>query len=135
MKKLADLVCYVAIGENEYQNTSIWSHINYMEMDECKTTEFTLNTFNEAYAAIANDRIRNAEIGATLFGKPTIEISRKDFIDKFVMNERTFKPISVKWEWQEVERNYTIKDLANLLPAEQFCEWLKDRGITVVGSH
>jgi hypothetical protein len=30
---------------------------------------------------------------------------------------------------------YTMKDLADLLPADQFCEWLKDHGITMVGSH
>lgn len=136
MKKLVNLRCYAAIGKDEYQDTSIWNHIRYVEVSECNTTEYTLETFEEAFAAVADHCIRNAETSTTLFGnKPTIEITWGDlYRNKSVMSAKTFKPVRVKWEWQEVTRAYTMKDLADLLPAEQFCEWLKDRGITMVGS-
>lgn len=136
MKKLVNLRCYAAIGKDEYCDTSIWNHIRYVEVGECNTTEYTLETFEEAFAAVRDHRIRNAETGCTLFrNRPTIEIGWGDlYRNKSEMTEKTFKPIRVKWEWEEVTRVYTMKDLADLLPAEQFCDWLKDRGITMVGS-
>lgn len=136
MKKLVNLRCYVAIGKDEYRDTSIWPYIRYVEVSESYTIEYTLETFEVAVAAVADHCIRNAETCTTLFGnKPTIEISWGDlYRNKSVMSAKTFKPIRVKWECQDVTIVYTMKDLANLLPAEQFCEWLKDRGITMVGS-
>lgn len=136
MKKLVNLRNFVAIGNDEYCDTSIWNHIRYVEVSETNSTEYTLETWEEAFAAVADNRIRNAETSCTLFrNRPTIEIGWGDiYRNKSVMSEKTFKPIRVKWEWQEVTRMYTMKDLADLLPADQFCEWLKDRGITMVGS-
>lgn len=136
MKKLVNLRCYVAIGNDDYCDTSVWNHIRYVEVSECNTTEYTLESFEEAFAAVADNHIRNAETSTTLFrNQPTIEIGWGDFYrNKSVMTKKTFKPIHVKWEWQEVKRMYTMKDLADLIPADQFCEWLKDRGITMVST-
>lgn len=135
MKKLVNLRCYVAIGNDDFADTSIWNHIRYVEVED-NTTEYTLNTWEEAYNAVADNRIRNAETGTTFFGNhPTIEIGWGSIHrDKSVMTAKRFKPIHVKWEWLEVNRVYTMKDLADLLPAKQFCDWLKDQGITMVGS-
>ena len=136
MKKLVNLRCYAAVGKNDLCDTSIWNHIRYVEVAETNSTEFTLETFEEAFAAVRDNRIRNAETGCTLFrNRPTIEIGWGDFRSKSEMTEKTFKPVRVKWEWEEVTRMYTMKDLADLLPAEQFCEWLKDHGITMVAPH
>lgn len=134
MKKLVNLRCYVAIGTDDYADTSIWNHIRYIEDEE--PTEYTLETWKEAYEAIKTNHVRNAEVGLTFFGKrDTIEIGWGSLYDhKSVMTEKNFIPIHVKWVWEEVGKNYTIKDLANLLPANQFCDWLKDQGITQVGS-
>lgn len=135
-KKLVNLRCYAAIGKDDYCDTSIWNHIRYVEVGECDTHEYTLETFEEAFAAVADNRVRNAETSTTFFGnKPTIEIGWGDiYRGKSVMSAKTFKPLHIKWQWEEVKRVYTMKDLADLLPAEQFCEWLKDQGITMVGS-
>lgn len=134
MKKLIDLRCYVAIGKNNYVDTSNWNHIQYIEVNESKT-ECVLKTWEEAYEAVKNNRIRNATIGLTFFRKrETIELYLGDSFSNFVMTKKTFVPIHVKWEWQEVDENYTIKNLANLLPANQFCEWLKNKGITQIDS-
>ena len=134
MKKLVNLRCYVAIGTDDYADTSIWNHIRYIE-DE-SVTEYTLETWEEAYEAVKNKHIRNAEVGLTLFrNRDTIEITWGDlYRSKSVMTEKKFIPIHVKWQWEEVTRAYSIKDLADLLPAKQFCEWLKDQGITQIGS-
>lgn len=136
MKKLVNLRCYVAIGNKDYCDTSIWNHIRYVEVSDTSSTESTLHTWEEAFAAVANNEIRGAETGYTLFrNRPTIEIHWGDWGKCTTeMTEKTFKPIHVKWVWEEVEKMYTMKNLADLLPADQFCEWLKDRGITMVGS-
>ena len=134
MKKLVDLRCYVAIGESDYVDTSNWNHLQYIEVKESKK-EYILTTWEEIYEAVKNNCIRNAEIGLTFFRKrETIEIYLGDSFSKFIMTKKTSIPIHVKWEWQEVDENYTIKNLANLLPADQFCEWLKDKGITQISS-
>jgi hypothetical protein len=134
MKKIVNLRCYVAIGTDDYADTSIWNHIRYIEVEE--PTEYTLETWKEAYEAIKTNHVRNAEVGLTMFGKrDTIEIGWGDLYQhKSVMTEKKFIPIHVKWVWEDVTRNYSIKDLADLLPAKQFCEWLKDQGITQIGS-
>ena len=134
MKKLVNLRCYVAIGTDDYADTSFWNHIQYIEEEE--PTEYTLETWKEAYEAIKTNHVRNAEVGLTMFGKrDTIEIGWGDLYQhKSVMTEKKFIPIHVKWVWEDVTRNYSIKDLADLLPAKQFCEWLKDQGITQIGS-
>lgn len=136
MKKLANLRCYVAIGKGKYQDTSFWNNIRYEEADECDTVEYTLNTWKEAYEAVESNRIRNASAYRTLFGnKPAIEFSWNSLErSRTTLTEKSFKPVHVKWVWEEVSELYTIQDLANLLPANQFCEWLKDRGITMIGS-
>ena len=137
MKKLVNLRCYAAVGKNDLCDTSIWNHIRYVEVAETNSTEYTLDTFEEAFAAVADNHIRNAETSCTLFfSRPTIEMKWGDiYKPTTVLTAKTFKPIRVKWVWEEVTRRYTMKDLADLLPADQFCEWLKDHGITMVGSH
>jgi hypothetical protein len=100
------------------------------------STEYYYGTFSEAHEAIENNMIRNAETGSTLFrNRPTIEIHWGDIMrNNTELTEKTFEPIHVKWTKEEVTRLYTMKDLIDLLPADQFCEWLKDRGITQIGS-
>lgn len=137
MKKLIDLRCSVAIGNEDFCDTSIWSHIRYIEMDGASSsTEYIYNTFAEAHEAVERNMIRNASTGFTLFrSRPTIDIHWGDiYRNNTELTEKTFEPIRVKWEKMEVTRWYTMKDLVDLLPADQFCEWLKDQGITQIGS-
>jgi hypothetical protein len=89
MKKLVNLRCYAAIGNDDYCDTSIWNHIRYVEVADTNSTEFTLETFEEAFAAVRDNRIRNAETGCTLFrNRPTIEIGWGDFRSKSEMTEK-----------------------------------------------
>ena len=131
MKKLVNLRCYVAIGNKDFCDTSIWNYIRYVEVSETNSTEYTLHTFEEAFAAVCDNHIRNAETSSTLFrNRPIIEIGWGDiYKPRTEIREKNFKPIHVKWEWEEVTKAYTMKDLADLLPADQFCDYLKDRGI------
>ena len=137
MKKLMNLRCLVAVGDKKYCDTSIWNYIRYYDMEEVpEVVEFHYNTFEEALTAVEEGMIRGAEIYHTLFSNrpyftiPWGEVYRNDT----EITEKNFKPIHVKWEKVEVNKAFTMKDLAGLLPAEMFCEWLKDHGITQIGN-
>ena len=129
MREIRNYRHYFAIGNGEYEDTSFWNDLRYCEPreDEC----FELNTFAEAVEAIRCGAIRRAEIGRTLFGKkPTIVLHKADLnCECVVLTEKTFKPIRVKYTWEVYNGRTTIDTLSNQLTADDFCEYLKDRGI------
>lgn len=130
MKQLVNVKCYVSIGNDPFfYNTSIFDYISYIEADSNSVTEYELNTFEEALSAVEDGKIRNAVIGTTLFKKrPTIELSLIEKETIKTITEKNFKPLRVKWE-KKIVKSYTIKKLSRELPAEQFCEYLKDHEI------
>ena len=129
MKKVIDFVQYVSFdGGKTFQDTSIWSHLHYAELTEEKVV--VLETFEQAYEYIKADKLRNAEIDTTFFkGRKQIHVSTADLDCRKNFTEKNYKPIIVKTVFEEMT-DISIKKLANLLSAEEFCEWLKDRKIT-----
>lgn len=127
MKQLVNVKCYVSIGNDPFfYNTSIFDNIRYIEVGNNRVVEYELNTFEEALAAVKNKRVKNAVVRTTLFKKkPVIELSLIERETIKTITEKNFKPLKVKWEKKNV-KSYTIKELSNELPAEQFCEYLKD---------
>lgn len=129
MKEVRNYRHYFAIGNGEFEDTSIWNDLRYCEPreDEC----FELNTFAEAVEAIEHGAIHRAEIGYTFFSKkPMIILHKADlYHDRVVLTERTFKPIRVKYTWEVHNRRVTMDTLSDQLSADEFCEYLKDRGI------
>ena len=135
MKKLVDLRCLVAIGKDEYYDTSLRYHIHYVDVKENANVEYTLNTWEEALEAAKNDKVRGLKVERTLFGnRPYLEVYRGDFHKgNASIYKRTFKPIHVRWECEEILPNtFTMKDLVSLLPADEFCEWMEDHKITKI---
>ena len=131
MKKLVDLRCYVSVNGEKYQDTSIWKRLRYI--DRVGESEEIIQDWEEAYKAIEENRVLNAYTGTTFWkGRPTIVIHYGDvYKDDREFSERNFKSLRFKWVSSEVTCHYTIKELADLLPAEQFCEWAIDQGISI----
>lgn len=129
MKEVRNYRHYISVGGKEYEDTSIWNDLRYCEPREDEV--FELNTFAEAIEAIKNGRIHRAEIDHTFFGnKPMIVLRVADlYYDKITMTEKTFKPIRIKYTWEVHNRRVTMDTLSNQLSADEFCEYLKDRGI------
>ena len=129
MKKVVDFVQYVSFdGGKTFQNTSIFNHLQYVEPTENKVV--VLETFKQAYEYIKANELMNAEIGTTFFkGRNQIHISTAKLDYRKSFTEKNYKPIIVKTVFKEVI-NVSIENLAYLLSAEEFCEWLKDRKIT-----
>ena len=131
MKKICDLRCYVAIGKKGYEDTSMWKHLRYCETG---ATEEYVASWGDLYDLVKEHHIRNAELITNLFGKPVVRIGWADIYKrKARITYRNFKGICVKWAAEPVDRLYSIKDLAELLPAEDFCEYLRDNKIKIGG--
>lgn len=131
MKKLVNYRMYVSINGGEWKDTSIWNHIHYMEESKCETWESKELSFNEALELVEEGFIMNAECDRTFFThKPRIQLSIPEsiFEGSSYYTERTLKTLKIKKEY--IPYNGSIKNLATLLTAEKFCEYLKDHGIT-----
>lgn len=131
MKKLVNFRCYVSVNGEEYCDTSYRTRIRYFETTG--ETETIITDWEEAYKAVSEHNILNAETGETLFtNRPTIKIHYGDISrNNREISEKEFKSLKYKWVSSEADSIYTIKELAELLPADQFCEWLKDQGISI----
>ena len=129
MKKICNLRCYVAIGKKDYEDTSMWTHLRYCEPG---ATEEYITSWGDLCDLVEEHNIRNAELTTNLFGNPVVKIGWADiYANKTKITYRNFHPIEVKWAAEPVNKIYSIKDLADLLPAEDFCEYLRDRGMEV----
>lgn len=129
MKKVVDFVQYVSFdGGKTFQDTSIWSHLCYVEPTEEKV--IVLETFEQAYEYIKADKLMNAEIDTTFFrGRKQIHISTAELDCRRSFTEKNYKPIIVKTVLEE-KTDVSIENLSHFLSADEFCEYLKDRNIT-----
>lgn len=133
MKKIYDKRLLVKIdGWKNFEDTSIYKHLKY-EDENVANQEFhyRFETFEEAKAKIEKGLILNAKIATTFFTKqPKLKIGTVD-LDYITMTKRSFKPIEIKIVYEE-KNNISLKALADLLDADGFCEYLRDRNISSV---
>ena len=135
MKKLVDLRCYVSVNGEEYCDTSIWKQWRYVDADAIgNDVEEVICDWSEAYRAVMNHRIRNAYTDCTFWKMtPRFCIKYGDlYRDDAKISKKDFVSLKYKWVAEEVNEVYNIRDLADRLPAEQFCEWVKDQGIQAI---
>ena len=132
MKKIYDKRCLIRVNnEKEFHDTSIFYHLSYLDENETQTTERVFTDFQKAYEYVENDGVMNAETSHTLFrNRPEIRLSTMDDCCASYYTEKNFKSLVVRWEYEEVKP--TIKTLADKLTADEFCEYLTDRGITKI---
>lgn len=131
MKQLIDLRCYVSVNGEDYCDTSIWRRVRYL--DVVGETEEIITDWQTAYETIENNKVLNAYTSTTFWKKhPTIVIHYGDiYRNDSAYSEKEFKSLRYKWVAKPVERIYTFKELADELPADQFCAWVKDQGISI----
>lgn len=134
MKKLFIYQEQVAIGNGEYYDTSIYTHLHYAEPKEKE--EYVIDNFEKAYEIIKENKIFNASVTSTLFrNRPQIQITYGGVDLRCIrMTKKNFKPIKIQKFYTEYKYKVTIQDLIRMLPADEFCEWLKDHDVTQIGS-
>lgn len=132
MKKIIDFRCYVSVNGEPYCDTSIWKQWRYVDIENGDSIEQIIQDWETAYKAIENNLVRNATVNTTWKKKPCIVIHYGDmYRHDATITAQTFDQLKYKWVCEPVEEIYNIKDLADRLPAEQFCEWLKDQGLSI----
>ena len=131
MRRLVDLRCYVAVNGNEYYDTSIHYNLHYVEVFDDEPVEYSYKTFRGAKEAIEDERVLNASIRHTFFrSQPVLYIRTAELAPDIKLTAKNFKSLKIKWVAEVPSKKLTIKDLASLLSAEDFAEWLKDHGIS-----
>ena len=97
-----------------------------------KATEklFYIRDFKELVTKVQNGLICNAEMDETFFKhRPKVVLHTADlFNDSFSVTEKNFAPLEIKIEYLKV-KNISLKTLSEMLPADDFVEYLKDREI------
>ena len=137
MKKVYDRRVLVKVdGWAEFEDTSIFRCLRYQDEDFAKQEYlYRFRTFEDVKAEIEKgDLILDAEVTTTFFTRqPKIKINTVNSLfhcsPAVEMTKKNFKPIEVKIVYIE-EKDISISTLADLLDADTFCEYLKDRNIS-----
>lgn len=134
MKNIYDRRILVKVdGWKEFEDTSIFTHLEY-EDEKFAEQEFLFRfeTFEEAKKEVEEGWILNATSTTTFFrNRPKLTFKTTN-LDLYVsMTEKNFKPIEVKIVFEK-RRNLSLKDISELLDADSFCEYLRDRNISSI---
>lgn len=129
MKKLVNERTLYRVNGGEWRDCSIWNKIRYYEESDCEDWKTRELNFADMQELIEKGFVPNAENDFTFFRKrPMIVLPSNDIeITRYTYTEKDNAVFEVKKQY--LEYNATIKTLAELLPADSFCEYLKDRGI------
>ena len=121
---------YKMEGWKNFVDTSIWKHIKYLVPEEAQTLNFTIKTFDELIDLVEKDLFMNAEISKNFFKKTVIWLNDAGSFSPIEVTAKNFKPIEVRYVYNKMSAS--MKELAEALDSDSFCEYLKDRGITKI---
>lgn len=133
MKQLIDLRCYVSVNGEDYCDTSFRNQYRYVDVDIPAETELIIQEWDMAYKVVAENRVRNACVDVTSIKKrPCISIHYASFSrSDRTITKKNFKVLKYKWVCEPVLEHLSFETLMKYLPADQFCEWVKDQGVAV----
>lgn len=132
MRKLVDEVVMYRVNGGEWRDTSIWHHAKYIEETQCEPYLTKKMTFAETVKAIEVGLVRNASTDVTAFRKrPYITLpSTSGCTLNYTYFEKEIESVEVKIVYEPYST--TMKHLAEVLSADEFCAYLRDRGITTI---
>ena len=129
MKKVIEVRKQYRLNNGEWE--TVKSNILYREKDECVDKYRTIDTWQDAIGYVTEGLLPNAEMHMTFFKKRIYLIlpNNNIYTDfRTVVNEKDFEKLEVRVIYREPV--LTIKQLANILDADEFLQYLKDRGIS-----
>ena len=134
MKKVYDFEQFFFIeGQTqEFHSTSIWRHLRLLSDDEVVKMEgrWQFPTFQDLWEYVEAGNIWNAEAEKTLFGKR--QVFFKSGLDGYTVREKNYKLVTL-WHHCTHEPSLTVKTLMEEMRADDFCEYLRERGISFEG--
>lgn len=131
MKKLVNVRKEYRLNGGEWMDTSIWNHIKYKEESECDEKYRKITNWKNALSYVEEDYIPNASVEHTFFRNiPYLKLPKNNTFDYpwTEVKEKEFVSLEVRVIYLEFSTNF--KALAELLSADDFCAYLKDRGIS-----
>lgn len=129
MKKAYDFRTLISFNNKDWYDTSYRHHLTYCSEEDAKDDVYEITTFEEAINFVPY--IYNAVIRETCFTKnQVIELIFTELLDKKRIKKKNFKPFYVKYEFVE-QKNCSFNFLIDQLCGDDFCEWLKDRGMKI----
>ena len=79
---------------------------------------------------VEKDLFMNAEISKNFFRKTVIRLNDAGSFSPVKVTAKNFKTIEVRCVYNKM--SVSIKQLAEALDSDSFCEYLRDRGITKI---
>lgn len=133
MKRVYDCEQFIALGtRSNFKHTSIWNHLHLLTAEESldRTNRTYYKKFEDFYKACEEGLVRNAEPYIGLFKVPKIRV--RHGIDVYTITARNFPDEICVWNHAKDVENYSMQTLMKELPASEFAEYLRERGIALV---
>lgn len=129
MRNLYHKKQYVRINGGEWVRTG-WGSMVYVEDDYAKeeTFESREHTDFDKICEIVDSCIWNSESRVTIFGNKVLSIRHQDIFENLTYRRKEVKTFEIKMEYTR-RNDFTIRELSRELNADDFCEYLKDRGL------
>ena len=116
--------------EETMHDITIFRHFTFLEPEKATTKSYNIDSFETLELTAESGFFWNAEKRISIFGRTIIELPKKEefLIPAISIKEKNFKPIELI-ESYELVTDLSLKDVYEKLPAEDFIEYLKERGI------
>ena len=131
MKKVVRVVKEYRVNGDKWIDISLWKHIIYKEETECKNKMRKIDNWKDALEYLKNDMLRNSSVEYTIFKRtPYLHLYNPENLDYewIDVKEKEFELLEVRLRY--IEYPCSLKELVDLLPANDFIQYLKDRGIS-----
>lgn len=119
-------------GEKDFYNCQLFGQYIYRDESEATEAVFVIDSFENLCALVKKGLIKNAYMSKTFFKKqPKAVITRWYGIDSYKnsVTKKNFVPIEYKYTYEDKSCE-SINFYRESLTADDFCEYLKDRGVT-----
>lgn len=118
--------------KKDIHDTTVFRHFTFLEPEKATTKSYNIDSFETLELITESDFFWNAEKRISISGKTVIELPQQE---NFLITSsgirikgKNFKPIELI-ESYELVTDLSLKDVYEKLPAEDFIEYLKERGI------
>ena len=116
--------------KKDIHDTSIFRHFVFLEPEKATTKTYDIDSFEILEATAESGFFWKAEKRISIFRRTIIELPEKEefFIPALSIKEKNFKPIELIESYEPVT-DLSLKDVYEKLSAEDFIEYLKERGV------
>ena len=134
MKQVYDCEQFISLSpKREFESTSIWWHLHLLDAEQALnlTNRTYYETFEKFFEACAEGRVRNADAYIGLFKTPKVLV--KCGMNHYTVTKRNFQEVCV-WNHTKEVSHLPMSTIMEQLPAGEFAEYLRERGIALAKS-